>query len=57
VYFIKLKAYFFKDFENFTAFPFNSIVIFFSFTLKITLIARRVSVFINYLRKCRLLSF
>jgi hypothetical protein len=57
VYFIELKAYFFKGFKNFTAFSFNSIVILFNFTLKTTLIARRMLIFINYLRKRRLLFF
>jgi hypothetical protein len=53
VYFIELKAYFFKGFENFTAFFFNNIVILLSFILKITFIARKMPIFINYLRKRR----
>jgi len=53
VYFIKLKAYFFEGFKNFTAFFFGGIVILLSFILKIILIARKVSVFVNYLRKRR----
>jgi hypothetical protein len=53
VYFIKLKAYFLKGFKNFTVFFFNNIVILLSFILKITLITRRVPIFINYLRKRR----
>jgi hypothetical protein len=57
VYFIELRAYFFKGFENFTAFSFGGIVILFNFILKTIFITRRVPVFINYLRKRRFLSF
>jgi hypothetical protein len=53
VYFIKLKAYFLKSFKNSTAFSFNNIVILLSFTLKIIFIARKVPIFINYLKKRR----
>jgi hypothetical protein len=57
MYFIKLKAYFFKGFRNFTAFFFNDIVILLSFIPKIIFIARRVFIFTNYLKKRRPLSF
>jgi hypothetical protein len=57
MYFIKLKAYFLKDFKNFTVFSFNNIVILFSFSLKITFIMRKVLIFANYLRKRRPLFF
>jgi hypothetical protein len=57
MYSIKLRAYFFKDFKNSTAFSFNGIVILLNFTLKITFIAKRVPIFTNYLRKRRSLSF
>jgi hypothetical protein len=53
MYFIKLKAHFFESFENFTAFSFNGIVILLSFILKTTFIAKKVPVFINYLKKRR----
>jgi hypothetical protein len=57
VYSIELRAYFFKGFKNFTAFSLNSIVILLNFTLKTTLIARRVPIFVNYLKKRRPPSF
>jgi hypothetical protein len=57
MYFIKLKTYFFKNFKNSTAFSFNSIVILLNFILKTIFITRKVPVFINYLKKRRLLSF
>jgi hypothetical protein len=57
MYFIELKTHFFEGFENFTAFSFSDIVILLSFTLKITLITRRMPVFVNYLRKRHPLSF
>jgi hypothetical protein len=57
MYSIKLKAHFFKGFENFTAFSFNDIVILLNFILKTILIARRVPIFANYLKKRRPLSF
>jgi hypothetical protein len=57
MYFIKLKTHFFEGFKNFTAFFFNNIVILFSFILKTILIARKMSIFTNYLRKRRPLSF
>jgi hypothetical protein len=62
MYFIKLKTdfffiFFFKGFENSTAFSFNNIVILLSFILKTAFIARRMSIFINYLKKRRFLFF
>jgi hypothetical protein len=57
VYSIELKAYFFKGFKNFTAFSFNNIVILLNFTLKTILITKKVPIFINYLKKRRLLFF
>jgi hypothetical protein len=56
MYFIKLKAHFFKSFKNSTAFSLSNIVIFLSFILKTTFITRRVFIFTNYLKK-RYLSF
>jgi hypothetical protein len=53
MYFIKLKAYFFKGFKTFTAFSLNNIVILLNFILKTTLIAKKMPVFINYLKKRR----
>jgi hypothetical protein len=57
MYFIESKTYFFESFKNFTVFSFSNIVILFSFISKIILIARRVPVFTNYLKKRRFLSF
>jgi hypothetical protein len=57
MYSIELKTHFFENFKNSTAFSLNNIVILLNFILKTTLIARRVSIFINYLRKSRPLSF
>jgi hypothetical protein len=57
MYSIKLRTYFFKNFKNFTAFSFSNIVILLNFILKIILIARKVPIFTNYLRKRRFLSF
>jgi hypothetical protein len=57
MYSIEPRAYFLKGFKNSTAFFLNDIVILLNFTLKTTLIARRVPVFANYLKKRRLPSF
>ena len=56
MYFIKPKTHFLKNFENFTAFSLYSIVILLNFIPKTTLIARRVSIFTNHLRKSGSLS-
>jgi hypothetical protein len=57
MYSIELKAHFFEGFKNFTAFFFGNIVILLNFILQTTLIARKVSIFINYLKKRRLPFF
>jgi hypothetical protein len=57
MYFIKSKTHFFKSFENSTAFSLNNIVILLNFIPKTTLIAKKVPIFANYLKKRRLPSF